>query len=141
MTYTNNLEIEHIGSGLVNRTLSKSEWTHSAHFAAAIWLLAHDEYDAFRDMPGFIRRYNETTGVPNTDTDGYHETITLASLRAAKHVSDKSAGLPLHMIVNELLASEFGKSAWLFDYWSKEVLFSAEARQVWVEPDVKALGF
>ena len=39
--------------------------------------------NAFREMPGLIRAYNESTGVPNTDTGGYHETITLASLRAA----------------------------------------------------------
>jgi hypothetical protein len=35
-------------------------------------------------MPGLIRAYNEATNTPNTDTGGYHETITLASLRAAR---------------------------------------------------------
>ena len=31
-----------------------------------------------------IRAYNEATGVANTYTEGYHETITQASLRAAR---------------------------------------------------------
>ena len=77
-------EIEHIGRGLVDRSLPKVEWTHAAHFAAALWLLRQPEADAERDMPRLIRAYNEATGVPNTDAGGYHHTITLASLRAAR---------------------------------------------------------
>ena len=35
-------------------------------------------------MPTMIRAYNEATGGANTETRGYHETITQASLRAAR---------------------------------------------------------
>ena len=31
-------DIDRIGLGLLERTLPKAEWTHAAHFAAALWL-------------------------------------------------------------------------------------------------------
>ena len=86
MTFTSDTEIEHIGEGLIACTLPKSEWTHAAHFAAAIWLLGHAANDPLTEMPELIRRYNLSVGTPNTDTDGYHETITIASLLAAKYI-------------------------------------------------------
>lgn len=134
-------EIERIGRGLVERTLPKREWTHAAHFAAAFWLLRRPDRHAFREMPGLIRAYNESTGVSNTDTGGYHETITLASLRAACAWLARRPSAPLYEALNELLASPFGRSDWLLAHWSKPVLFSVTARRVWVEPDVQPLPF
>ena len=52
-----------------------------AHFAASLWLMRHRaDLDLPRDMPDLIRRYNEAVGGVNSDTEGYHETITLAFL-------------------------------------------------------------
>jgi hypothetical protein len=134
-------ELERIGEGLVTRTLSKSEWTHAAHFAAAFWLLAKSDGDPFAEMPELIRAYNEATGTPNTDTGGYHETITLASLRAARAWLIERPAMALYRALNELLASEYGRSDWLFAYWSRPLLFSVAARHAWVDPDLKALPF
>jgi hypothetical protein len=139
--FTSDSEIERIGRGLIDRSLPKAEWTHAAHFAAAFWLLGRPEMDVMRDMPGLIRAYNEATGVPNTDTGGYHETITVASLRAARAWLAARPHSPLHAALNELLASDHGRSDWLFAYWSKPLLFSAGARRAWVEPDLKSLPF
>lgn len=88
-----------------------------------------------------IRAYNEVTGVPNTDTSGYHETITVASLRAARVWLAARPSVPLHRALNELLSSEFGRSDWLLTYWSTAVLYSVTARKVWVEPDIQPLPF
>jgi hypothetical protein len=133
--------IERIGRCLLDRSLPKAEWTHAAHFAAAFWLLRQPDSDAMRDMPGLIRAYNEATGLPNTDTGGYHETITLASLRAARAWLAIMPGAPLHRAVNELLVSKYGRSDWLLGYWSKPVLFCVAARRSWVEPDLRPLPF
>jgi hypothetical protein len=134
-------EIDHIGVGLLERSLPKREWTHAAHFAAAFWILRRPEMDACRDMPGLIRAYNEATGVHNTDTTGYHETITLASLRAARAWLAARPDTALHEALNGLLASGYGRSDWLLAHWSRPVLFSVEARKVWVEPDLRPLTF
>ena len=134
-------EIERIGLGVLTRTLPKPEWTHAAHFAAAIWLLSRPDRDAMREMPGLIRAYNEATGVANTDSSGYHETITLASLKAARAWMDARPHKALHVLLLELLASNYGRSDWLLAYWSKPLLFSVQARRTWVEPDLAALPF
>jgi hypothetical protein len=137
--FSSDAEIDRIGRGLLDRSLPKAEWTHAAHFAAAAWVLRRPDMDAVRDIPGFIRTYNEATGVPNTDTTGYHETITLASLRATRAWLRARSEVPLYEALNDLLAAEYGRSDWLLAYWSRPVLFSVEARRKWVEPDLRAL--
>jgi hypothetical protein len=142
MTFTSDTEIERIGRGLLDRSLPKPEWTHAAHFAAAVWLLSDDQIDALDVMPGAIRAYNESTGVANTDTSGYHETITRASLHAARYVIQRSPPhAAMHTLANAILAGEFGRSDWLLAYWSRPLLFSPEARRRWIDPDIKALPF
>jgi hypothetical protein len=127
---------------MLDQSLPKSQWTHAAHFAAALWLLAcRPDVDAERDMPGFIRSYNEATGVANTDSGGYHETITQASLRAARSFLEQTPQHRLCDVCNALMASPFGKSDWLLSYWSRERLFSVQARRFWVEPDRQPLPF
>ena len=138
--FTSDAEIAAIGRGVLELSLPKPRWTHAAHFAVALWLMScRRDLDASRAMPGFIRAYNQATGVANTDTDGYHETITQASLRAARGFLLQNPGRRLFETCNALMASPLGKSDWLLGYWSRALLFSVEARRNWVEPDLKPL--
>lgn len=142
MRFTTNIEIENIRNGLVTQTLPKPEWTHAAHFAAAISMLADPNLDPFISLPDIIRTYNLSTGVKNSDTEGYHHTITLASLFAAEHIlKTPPRYLELFEVTNRVLDSEYGKSDWILNYWTKAVLFSPDARREWVAPDIKALPF
>ena|ERR1700722_15288680 len=134
-------EIGHIARQLLDRSLPRSAWTHSAHFAAALWLLKRRGLHAMREMPPLIRAYNEATGTANTDSSGYHETITIASLRAAHAWLRNRPGAAEYVILNEMLETPIGRSDWLFKYWSKPVLFSAAARAAWIEPDLEPLPF
>ena len=140
--FTGDAEISAIGSGVLDRSLPKPAWTHAAHFAAAAWLLeCRKDLDAPLEMPHFIRAYNEATGVANTDSGGYHETITQASLRATRAFLAAHPALPLFAAVNELLRSPLGQPEWLLEYWSREKLFSVAARRQWVGPDLAPLPF
>jgi hypothetical protein len=141
--FADDAEIEQIGEGLLDRTLPKARWTHAGHFAAATWiLLRRPQLDPFSQMPGLIRAYNLATGVANTDSEGYHETITQASLRAAKaFLGGLPADTPLHQAVNALLDSPLGRRDWLLEYWSRDALFSVAARRGWLEPDLRPLLF
>jgi hypothetical protein len=134
-------DIDRIGFGVLHRTLPKPEWTHAAHLAAAFWLVDRSGDNAAREMPAMIRAYNEATGVANTDRSGYHETITLASLRAVHAWLDDRARLTLNESLTEMLASDYGRSDWLLAYWSRPVLLSVAARRSWVNPDLKPLPF
>jgi len=82
-----------------------------------------------------------THGVANTDRGGYHETITQASLRAARAFASARPAEPLYVTVNALLDSPLGRPDWLLAHWSKTRLMSVEARRVWLEPDLQPLPF
>ena len=75
-------------------TLPRSEWTHAAHFAVALWLLRHHPDLANAEgMAPMIRAYNDSVGTPNTDSSGYHHTITVASLRLAAFLAERGAAI------------------------------------------------
>jgi hypothetical protein len=91
-------------------------------------------------MRDIIRNYNEATGVRNTDTSGYHETITQASIRATRSFLRRyPASRPLHEVVDALMETSLGGSGWVLAHWTRDRLFSVEARRSWVEPDLRSL--
>ena len=140
--FTCDADLAAIGEGVLDLSLPKPRWTHAAHFACGLWLVdKRGLAGAARDMPAIIRAYNEATGVANTDREGYHETITQASLRAAHAMLVARPDAPLFEVCNALMASPLGKSAWLLDYWSRPALFSVSARRTWVDPDLRSLPF
>ena len=141
--FSNEAEILRIGEGLFTCSLPRADWTHAAHFAATLWLMRYrPELDAAATMPGLIRAYNESVGRVNDDSGGYHQTITLASLRAARGVLEAyPPEMPVYRIVNALMWSNLADPNWLLEYWSRERLMSVEARRSWVEPDLKSLPF
>ena len=140
--FSSDAQIARAGEKFLDLSLPKPEWTHAAHFAVTLWLMRHrPALDLKYEIPGLIRAFNEATGTPNTDTGGYHETITQASLRAARSVLAASPERPLHELLNALLDSRLGNSNWLLDHWSRERLFSVEARRHWLPPDLTPLPF
>lgn len=134
-------EIEHIGEGFVARTLPRPEWTHEAHLAASTYLLLkRPDIDLDKELPGLIRAYNESVGGVNSDTEGYHETITRLFLHGVRmFLAEADPGEPLHELVNELLLSPMGRRAWPLRFYSPERLFSVEARRNFLRPDLAAL--
>ena len=134
-------EIEHIGEGLIARTLPKPEWTHEAHLATTTYLLTRRPDIAIdKALPGMIRAYNESVGGVNSDSEGYHETITRVFLHGVRlFLAEADPKEPLHELVNELLLSPMGRRDWPLRFYSPERLFSVEARREFVPPDIGAL--
>jgi len=133
--------VAHIGEGLLARTLPREEWTHEAHLAATTYLvLKHPEIDLDTQLRGIISRYNESVGGVNSDSEGYHDTITHAYLRGIRlFLSEADVTRPIHELVNELLMSPMGRRDWPLRFWSKDRLMSVDARRGWVEPDLRAM--
>ena len=133
--------VARVGEGLLKRSLPRPEWTHEAHLAATTWLLLrHPEINLDSELPGLIRRYNESVGGVNSDHEGYHDTITKAYLHGIRlFLREADRGEPVHELVNALLHSPMGRRDWPLRFWSKERLMSVEARRGWVEPDIAAL--
>jgi hypothetical protein len=140
--FTSDDEIVAIANGFIDRSLPKSSWTHAAHFSTTLWIIAcRSDMDASRDLPRLIRDFNASKGGANTDTEGYHETITQASIRAARAFLNDNPDSSLHATCNALMRSPLGEPDWLLTYWSRPCLFSVAARRAWVAPDIKPLPF
>jgi hypothetical protein len=139
--FASDADVVRVGEGLLAADLPRAEWTHEAHLGATAYLLLrHPEVDLDAELPGLIRRYNESVGGVNSDSEGYHETITRVFLHGIRlFLAEADLGEPLHDIVNELLLSPMGAREWPLRFYSPSRLFSIEARRAWVAPDLSAL--
>jgi hypothetical protein len=138
--WPNDDAIRRVGGGFLARTLSKPEWTHEAHISTTCWLLLErPDIVPERDLPDLIRRYNESVGGVNSDTEGYHETITQLFIRTLRGALARSESRGLTERVNAVLLAPEGRRDWPLRLYSAELLFSNEARLGWVEPDLGAL--
>lgn len=129
--------VRHIGLGVLACTLPRAEWTHEAHLAATMWLVVErPDIDLDSDLRGIISRYNDSVGVVNDATQGYHHTITCCFLTAVRDQVHETEGQGLSERVNALLLSPRGRRDWPLRFSSRERLFSVEARLSWVTPDL-----
>jgi hypothetical protein len=118
-------------------TLPKARWSHHAHLVVGLWYLAHHAPDeALALVRQRIRAYNESQGTANTDSSGYHETLTRLYMRGIADHQASHAGEPLTSSLAALLNSPVAEKAWPLSLYSRERLFSVEARRSWVEPDL-----
>jgi hypothetical protein len=116
-------------------TLPETEWTHIAHIRVAWLCLAQDPPDrALERIRVGILRYNTEVLLRRHK---YHETVTVAFARI---VSDRMRALQTWQQfaegIDDILDPE---TPILMNYYSGERLFSDEARQHFVEPDIRQL--
>jgi hypothetical protein len=139
--FASDAEIERIGEGLIALAIPRSDWTHEAHLAATVYLLLkRPDIDLDAQLPGIIRRFNESVGGVNSDTEGYHETITRVFLHGVRlFLEEADLDQPLHEIVNELLRSPMGRRDWPLRFYSPGRLFSVEGRVQFIQPDIGSL--
>jgi len=136
--FATDAEVRRIGEGLLDRSLPRADWTHEAHLASCLWLhRERADIDPARQLPAIIARYNEAVGGRNSETEGYHETITQAYVvLVGGFLADRDRGQPLVELVNALLRSPIGHREALLAHYSRDRLFSVAARTGWIEPDL-----
>jgi hypothetical protein len=116
------------------RHVPAEEWTHEAHIRVGLFYVldSADMQSAIQRMRSGIQQLNESHGVPQTRTRGYHETLTV---------------LWLHLISAEWRRSADWAQLWAklqdktlpLQFYSKPLVMSWEARTGWVDPDLRAL--
>ena len=136
--FADDAAIRRVGEGLLARTLPKAEWTHEVHLAACLWLLTERlDIDVERDLPAIISGYNEAVGGVNDATQGYHHTITLTYIGAIRRfLGSVRDDLLLVEKVNALLAAPEGRRDWALTLYSRDRLFSVQARLGYLPPDL-----
>ncbi|MEM6630227.1 MAG: hypothetical protein AAF694_11180 [Bacteroidota bacterium] len=124
------------------RTLIKSDWTHEAHLIVAVWYVWSYSYDeALKRVREGIFCYNEAVGTVNSDSSGYHETLTQFWLKLANWYVDRHTFSSLPAACKGFLASQFCDKGFPLIYYSRDLLFSVEARKRWIAPDLRPLSF
>ena len=133
-------ETDRLAEAFVDCTLPKEQWTHHAHLRVGLWhLLRYPPAEALALLRERIKRYNIARGGVNTDSAGYHETITRFYVwLIARFVAAADRAEPEDELA-ERLVREYGDRDWPLRYYSRDRLLSAEARRGWVEPDLAPL--
>jgi len=138
--FTTDAEIVHLGEGLLACDLRREEWTHEAHLAACLYLLAErPDVDVDAEIATLISRFNESVGGVNDDNGGYHDTITRAYVAGVRLFLRETEEICLTERVNALLLSPMGKREWPLGFYSRDLLFSVAARRGFVKPDLAQL--
>src|SRR5438270_9912037 len=114
--------------------LPKAEWTHSAHIAVGAYYVVRYGASAFDQMKTGLLRYAAAVGIHNTDTSGYHETLTRLWIEIlARTVGTYSDPLEAARFA-VLTFGDFRDLPRL--YYSFDVTLSIAARRAWVPPDL-----
>ena len=125
-------EESEIFEAFINGRLSKDEWTHDAHLITCwVALQGRTPTQALSMLRDSITTHNCGVGTPNTDTSGYHETLTVYYVTAISQIS--------HLPSADTLASPHCTREAPLQYWTKDVLMGTPARLAWVAPDVAPL--
>jgi len=130
-------EIEALYAAFCARTLPKPHWTHAAHIVAAARLIREEGLASARTrMPELIRGYNLSNGVMNTNTSGYHETLTQFFLGEIDAFLETRTEAALDAVIAALLASPIARQDYPMRFYEPETLLSPIARRRWIRPDL-----
>jgi len=124
-----------------SKKLPIENWGHSEHLVLAIWYEFHyDQFESLELMRTGIIHFNNSVGIPNTASSGYHATITQFWLLAVhcylRLLRPSSVFAAVQRIMNSALTSK----DFPFIFYSRSLLFSTNARLAWYDPDVRPLS-
>ncbi len=124
-----------------NGTLPKSEWTHEAHLIVGLKMVLTYKEQAFPEMKKHIIRFNESIGTINSESSGYHETLTVFWLWAIQQFCEEKSITQFDVdAIDELLFYEpLSRRKLVEDYYSEAILLLPEARRRFIRPDEKPM--
>ena len=130
-------ELEDLVARFLDRTLTHAEWTHRAHLCVGMWHVHHfGEEEALTRLRERIRLLNDVHGTPNSETRGYHETITRAYVMVLAGYLKSRNGESIEDIASAFLKTLMAEKDYLLRFYSKARLMSVEARKAWMDPDL-----
>ena len=134
-------DLDEFARQFVMKDIPTRLWTHAAHLAVGLWHVERYGADeALRRLRDGIWNLNEHYGNVNSESAGYHETITRAQVELlADFLKRSDSAVPLIERYVQLMASPLAERSVLLRFYSREYLMSNHARAVWVEPDLAPL--
>ncbi len=135
MRYKKEHEIAEVVRTFEDAMISRDAWKHAEHLTVALhYLCNHDIDTATEKMRNGLFKLLGSFGVDLTKEMPYHKTLTIFWMRAVSDFNaSKSGDSPLEK-TNELIAT-YDKD-YPLRFYSREFLFSDEARIRFVEGDI-----
>lgn len=120
----------------------KSNGRITAHFMVAIWYCtSYPLPDAVQKIRTGIKQYNVSVGGQNTDSAGYHETITLFYTTViAQYLVAGNITTLTDSEISIFLQQPFLEKDYLLRFYTRELLLSPAARRNWMPPDICPAG-
>ena len=119
--------------------LPKASWIHASHIAVATVYLRRCRGEALPTMRAAIVRYNQAVGTENSESSGYHETLTIFWLAVLAECLDSMDATSTVDAVCRLIGMFGGRRSLHTEYYSTDIVKSLEARRSWFPPDKKPL--
>jgi hypothetical protein len=123
--------------GFESCTTAKDDFSHASHLTVAVFYLYNlSEGEATEKMRTSLLRFLNHHGI---GTAKFHETLTvfwIKTLRAFMVQLDPEATL---LEITNLSLQRFAESGLVYQYYSEARLQSNEARNNWIEPDLKVI--
>ena len=140
MLPTTESEIDAFIAAFEGGTLPKARWTHGAHLlTGACYVHQLGEAAATDKMRACVRQYNEAVGGKNTDTSGYHETITVLWIKVLAKFLRESQPIERAEFA-QLAVKRFERDRGILQrYYDFDLVNSVEARKQWVAPTIGSL--
>jgi len=137
MRFETEAELDRLLAAFEAGTIQKPAWTHQAHVAVAGAYVWRDPDAALPQLRLGILLLNRRHGTPNSINSGYHETLTVFWVSVIREFC-KSRRLDgrlavINAMVDALPADLFKQ------FYGFDVVQSRQARERWVEPDLRVL--
>jgi hypothetical protein len=131
---------DQIVEAFLSCTLSREEWTYQAHLKVGLWhILRYAPGESIEKLRQSIKKYNVACGIENTDSQGYHETMTQFYVWLINQfIQQADCSKSIDSLADELI-NTYGDKSLPLRYYSRERLVSKAARLGWVEPDLTPL--
>ena len=135
MNYKTENELLAVVSGFENGTIAREYWRHGEHLTVALYYLSHHDFEAaLVKMRDGIFNLLRAFEVDFKKEMPYHETMTIFWLQTVNDFKNSKNGASMLETCNELV-EKFDKD-YPLRFYSREVLFSDEARQTFVDADL-----
>lgn len=136
MRYKSESEILKIVESFERGTIARGNWRHADHLLVANYYLSKNDFDAaLTKMREGIFNLLRSFEIDVTKEMPYHETLTVFWLKTIDDFRRTKNGCSVVEVCNEL-TEKFDKD-YPLKFYSRERLFSDEARKNFIEGDLK----
>ena len=132
--YKSDEEVLNVLRRFENCEYAREEWRHADHLIVGLFYVLQNKNTAHDRMRDGIFRLLQSFGVDLAKEMPYHETLTVFWLKTIAEFAAAQNSESLCETANELIET-FDKS-YPFNFYSRELLFSDEARKNYILPDL-----